>query len=116
MKIKTKIENPERQIQVILDGFDFGQVHKAMVALDWKWHMDAPIERVPSVADLKKESGRLLNKIVKSLDKDGDTNWISTGGFKAGHDGYGNLTLAFEIESGEYVPGTGGDPDYFGLS
>lgn len=75
-------------IDEILDEFKFQRVHKAMLALDWKW---APANETPSIEELRAEAKRLLNELVNSKFKE-----LSSGGFTAYmHDGV--LGLRFEI-------------------
>ncbi len=66
------------KIQDCLNNFDFEQVHKVMVALDWKWVM-LDDYCIPSIKDLRDWSERLL------LDAVHDNDTVSSGGFKASY-------------------------------
>ena len=61
----------------VMDYFDFGRVHKVMVALDWKWISIDDGMRVPDECEIRMEARRLLTQAVKEKIS------ISTGGFYA---------------------------------
>ena len=61
----------------VMDYFDFGRVHKVMVALDWKWISIDDGMRVPDECEIRIEARRLLTQAVKEKIS------ISTGGFYA---------------------------------
>lgn len=64
----------EKQINYIIQGFDFEKVHNVMKFLNWTWwHIGQP----PSVDDLKKEATKLLEELY-----DSEYTYIKTGGFK----------------------------------
>lgn len=78
----------------IMDSFDFDQVHKVMVFLDWKWaNMNGGLE-IPEKYELRSEARRLLKMAVE------EKTTASTGGFIAeyseGEDG-GWMDLKFVI-------------------
>jgi len=75
----------------VIAAFDFARVHKAMVALDWKYEGDAP----PSVEKLKTTARGLLFSAVEG---DSDNCIHTTGGFQARRSGE-TLYLSFQIES-----------------
>lgn len=75
-------------IDEILDEFDFGYVHKAMVALNWEWHS---IDGVPTVGDLRRKARELLNDLKNSKNV-----VVGTGGFYAYRDG-AFMGLRFEV-------------------
>jgi len=84
----------KKQIDYIMDNFDFSRVHKAMKALNWKW-AGANYE-VPEESDLRSTARRLLEDVaVMDIGY-----WIATGGFVASkeedEDGH-YLTLMFRI-------------------
>jgi len=69
-------------IDGIIDEFDFEKVHKAMIALDWKWAIaitgdDGPLKlRVPTLDRLKEFARYLLIGSIK-------TGLCFSGGLKA---------------------------------
>jgi hypothetical protein len=87
LKIQQKIDS-------IIDNFKFEKVHKAMEALDWKWHLPGKEElSVPSVADLIRTSRYLLSKVATGPER----VW-STGGLLAERYEDGGLSLLFYID------------------
>lgn len=66
-------------VDTVMDGFDFERVHKAMVALDWKW-FDAE-NGVPSIAELRESSRKLLRHAINSSYRTQEQVVIGTGGF-----------------------------------
>lgn len=86
-KNEDEKEPLDKMIDEIMEEFNFARVHKAMVALDWKW---AFIEnKIPSIESLRKESERLLRDAADvRLDMFVGEDWkspiiCSTGGFSA---------------------------------
>lgn len=86
-KDEVEKEPLDKMIDEIMDEFNFARVHKAMVALDWKW---AGCEnKIPSIESLRKEAERLLRDAADvRLDIFKDEHWkppiiCSTGGFSA---------------------------------
>ena len=78
----------EKQIEKIMDEFDFIRVHAAMTAMKWVWHEKG----VPSIKQLKQRAEELLTDCRRKR------GWaLSTGGFKASCDGR-YLSLSFYIE------------------
>lgn len=94
--------NKQKQIDTIMNSFNFKNVHKVMTVLDWTW---ATTGSVPSVEQLKESANRLLNR----LDEKEGTNYIATGGFKASKrknefdQNYYELEFIVEESSGEFV-------------
>lgn len=84
--IKTKIPLAD-QIDHIMDHFDFERVAKVMKLMNWTWSDKEP----PSIPEMREEARRLL----KSLGD--ECVAVSTGGFYASKDGWGQLGLAFVI-------------------
>lgn len=86
-KNEDEKEPLEKMIEDIMDEFNFARVHKAMVALDWKWAL--PSNSIPSIDELRKEAERLLRNVAEiRLDMFIDEDWnapiiCSTGGFSA---------------------------------
>lgn len=80
-------------IDNILDEFDFEQVHKVMVFLEWKWAG----EGVPTISTLRKRAREMLNYAA-----DHAVGTSGTGGFYVRKDMCGNetfLTLHFVVAS-----------------
>ena len=84
---KVEKEPLEKMIDEILDEFNFAHVHKAMVALDWKWASSK--NYIPSMDELRAEAERLLRDVADvRLNMCIGEPWgtpisCSTGGFKA---------------------------------
>jgi hypothetical protein len=74
----------------ILDEFDFEKVHKAMVALNWKW-----VDGVPTIGDLRRTARELLNDLVR-----GELRGVGTGGLCAYMEN-GLIGLRFEVTNWE---------------
>lgn len=82
--------SPADRINDLLDAFDFERVHRAMVALNWRWGPD-PGE-VPTVSDLRRCARRLL--------RDAKPGYAtSTGGLYVERDKSGDYELSFRIDS-----------------
>ena len=84
----------------IMDTFDFGRVHKVMVALDWKWISIDDGMRVPDECEIRMEARRLLTQAVKEKIS------ISTGGFYAtyrNNDDVEWIDLKFVVEQWDEV-------------
>jgi hypothetical protein len=95
-------------IDHIMDHFDFERVHKAMVALNWKWGcMDSESLQVPEVADLKQCARRLLREAILRPEPD----WGSgIGGFHVRKFEGEELKLAFVLEEWDADLTTGDCP------
>jgi hypothetical protein len=61
----------------IMDSFDFDQVHKVMVFLNWKWANGKGSLEVPEKYELRSEARRLLKMAIE------EKTTVSTGGFIA---------------------------------
>lgn len=81
----------DEQIETIMDYFDFHKVHKAMIALEWKWFSEGD---VPSVPKLRQQARNLLRLAAKQ----GADNLYATGGFEAKCDAWNQLSLKFVVE------------------
>ena len=78
----------------IMDNFDFDQVHKVMVFLDWKWANGKGSLEVPEKYELKGTARRLLKMAVE------EKTTVSTGGFLAEYregEGDGWMDLKFVV-------------------
>lgn len=86
-------EQQRDTIDYILDNFDFEGVHKAMIALNWKW---AGCGGVPETPDLRKMARQLL----KDSFEYGETNELGTGGFYTKYNKEQNtMSLSFQIDN-----------------
>jgi hypothetical protein len=90
-----------KQIEDIVDDFDFEVVKKVMDFLDWQW-VDAD-EGIPRIGELRKKARLLLSevavKVLLSAEIEADYN-IATGGFRASAHKYDDkvyLKLSFEL-------------------
>ena len=73
-------EKQQDQLDEIMDHFDFGKVHKAMDATNWKWSLDEGINAVPNECQLRQAARRLItHAMINNVS-------ISTGGFYASID------------------------------
>jgi hypothetical protein len=87
---KDEVEKEPLDVMIdeIMDEFNFARVHKAMVALDWKWAVTSN-NNVPTMDELRKEAERLLRNAAEvRLDLFKGEPWESpiycnTGGFSA---------------------------------
>jgi hypothetical protein len=104
--------NKEQAIDEIIKYFDFESMHKAMVALDWKWHDS---DGIPSYGMLVSAAIKILNDAYDNALERGKNYYIKTRGFHARastKEDTGevyNLELIFEVTSWEV------DLDAFGL-
>ena len=76
----------ERQVEEVLDAFDFERVHRVMESLSWTW---ANLDRVPTRAELASEARRLLAEL------DGSPGVHGSGGLRASYKDDGTLSLKF---------------------
>jgi hypothetical protein len=84
----------ERAIKEIMDEFDFAQVHKAMVALDWVWGT-TDTAHIPSIKELRIEAKRQLTELCEN-----GHSAIDCAGFYSTYDKKNkHLKLSFIIES-----------------
>lgn len=94
--MEIEIRTPlDKQIEFIMNEFNFARIEQAMQQMDWKWgHKDSLTFSCPDI-DRIKECARHLLELVSKTTID---HSVSTGGFIASRrDNY--LRLAFEIES-----------------
>jgi len=54
----------QRQIDYIMDCFDFYKVKNALDAIDWKWH-NGEDDGVPSLYQLRTQARSLLKEVVE---------------------------------------------------
>lgn len=89
----------EKMRDNIIDNFNYEQVHKTMVALDWEWWYCG----IPDIQTLIIESRRLLDDVIEQHLSDGRKYCcIATGGFEAmlnicEEDGIPDLSLKFVV-------------------
>ena len=92
----TKSEVMNKQIDEIMDWFDFDKVHKVMTLLNWEW---SKTNGVPAVGDMRAAVRGHLKEAAKQ-------GFCSTGGFSAlridgNEDGkdWVKMKLSFEVAS-----------------
>jgi len=76
----------ERQVEEVLESFDFDRVHQVMESLTWTW---ANLDRVPTRAELIAEARRLLSEL------EGRPGVLGSGGLRASYKEDGTLSLKF---------------------
>jgi len=95
----------EKEIEAIMQGFDFKRVHTVMVALDWRWCKTVSStldeESVPTIEEIKEEARDFLTSISKSR---GVTS-VHRGGLRVSKLSDGSLHLAFIVEGWPRFPG-----------
>lgn len=96
---------PEQTAAVlrVIDKFDFERVHKAMVAVGWKWSThnldDLDEKEIPSVDRLRDRGAELMWYCYQWQDEDpDDVTRVSTGGFSASLELDGTISLEFVLE------------------
>ena len=75
-----------RQVEEVLEAFDFDRVHQVMESLQWTW---ANLDRVPTRTELEEEARRLLEEL------DGRPGVHGSGGLRASLKEDGTLSLKF---------------------
>jgi hypothetical protein len=86
-KNEDEKEPLDEMIDEIMDEFNFARVHKAMVALDWKWASSK--NYIPSIDELRTETERLLRdaadvRLNMCIGEPWESPiYCSTGGFSA---------------------------------
>lgn len=76
--------NINDRINYVMDHFDYERVRKTMLALDWQWFNAE--EGVPSIAELREGSRKLLERVAKTGLERQTSAKMMTGGFVAGYD------------------------------
>ena len=100
-------------IPILMNRFDFAQVHKVMTFLNWRWALTEAGHAVPSQSELEAEAYRQLTMCVAEYEKRGCPKSgmnVSSGGFQAQvmtfESGQPRLELSFYVDStsstGEY--------------
>jgi len=92
-----------KQIEEILECFDFYKVHKCMKALKWKWAFIASEQKhggVPTVEQIKEYAHQLLIKSLEGIDK--EDFYIGSGGFYAECNKY-KMRLYFSVSEWETI-------------
>lgn len=91
----------DRAIDEVLRNFNFDSVHKAMVALDWKWAVpfSASEMEVPSLERIREQARDLLTQVWDDNEPD---SLSSIGGFEAGRS-EDSLHLEFILTRGHTV-------------
>ena len=79
-----------KQIDEIMDNFDFRKVAEVMEHLGWGWCGSG--YEVPTESEIRSTARRLLQDVSRKLPSN-----VSTGGFRAQSYEDGNLTLEFVL-------------------
>lgn len=88
----------QKDIDNIMDWFDFNKVQKAMQALDWQWATSE--YGVPEEPELRETARKYLQKTIDYAVAQGRKHTMATGGFVYTYDPeYSELTLTFEVTS-----------------
>jgi hypothetical protein len=85
-----------KQVEEVLDSFDFNKVHRVMELLGWTW---ANLDRVPTRSELVEEARRLLPEL------DGRPGVHGSGGLRASFKEDGTLSLKFILCESWSEPG-----------
>src|ERR1700761_8877249 len=111
--VKAIVPNFDRQIEVIMNEFDFDSVYRCMILMDWKYSVPGTVGdlELPTFEYLKKSARQYLDMVVSQYKLGQVLDGFGSGGFRAGINEYGELTLAFVIEDGHYVTAELGDRD-----
>lgn len=90
----------QKQIDNIMDYFEFGKVSKAMKALNWHW--EGVEGGIPNESEIRVAARKRLNEVYDHFDNTGEEMIIASGGFEAEikieHDGSIGLHLRFVLE------------------
>jgi len=77
-------ERFQKEIDTLMNEFDFGGVNYAMNALNWNWvNENEAIPRVPTLDEIKKRAKEILQEAAEKAVLTKDEFVISTGGFRA---------------------------------
>ena len=95
MKSKKK-----KQIDDIIENFNFEKVEKIMTLLAWTWFRSP--SGVPTIEELKRQSKKMLKDVYEHAESNDDSSIsLRTGGFRAQAtsfiDGDISLSLSFEV-------------------
>lgn len=86
-------EEKQQLIDDVMEDFDFDKVHKAMVALEWKYINKS----VPSKHELEKFARSLLESVMNGVPR---FDTLNAGGFVVQFDPFSYiLTMDFHISS-----------------
>jgi hypothetical protein len=96
------MNNPtlHKQMNAIMERFDFGRVLKTMEALNWTWTACA----VMTEDELRKTAMHLMDCSIRSYEESDKWTYTSTGGFTARVDVYStgpHLMLQFCVEQAD---------------
>lgn len=103
MKSKKK-----KQINDIIENFNFEKVEKIMTLLAWAWQKSP--SGIPSIKELKTRSKQMLKDVYERAEANSDSlmccgTWVSrAGGFRAQATtcGDGNIVLSLSFEVAEW--------------
>lgn len=74
----------QKEVDQVLEYFDFSKVYTAMVKLDWKWYSPSSnVPLVPSLENIKARAKELLQEAAESAAMSKGEYVTGTGGFRA---------------------------------
>ena len=89
----------DKKVAIIMEHFDWGQVHNVMTYLNWQWWKNDKPNGVPDIKQLKACATELLTEAWKQGKKNKHKRGnIGTGGFHAHRIGDW-LQLRFDLEN-----------------
>lgn len=72
----------QKDIDKLLEEFDFERVHKSMQTLNWQWyHPGENDTKVPSLEEIKKRAKQVIQEAAENAVLTKNEYVISTGGF-----------------------------------
>lgn len=95
--MKEKIK--QEMINDIMNDINFEDIHKAMLATDWKWAEDGGKLEVPGLCRIIERAKWMLSQIMY-----GNRHFIASGGFEAELDEEGVLSLRFVLDQSATYP------------
>ncbi len=78
-----KKTNFNKEINELLDNFDFIKVHKVMDFMNWGWADPNNNYSIPKISDLKNCAEKLLKDVISQGLKEKQDWFCATGGFEA---------------------------------
>lgn len=97
----TTGQDLEKQVNEILEAFDFHKVKLTMQALEWKWFFSSTEDQIPSYGELVMQAQRLIYQGIQGVFKYGNNFSTGTGGFNVictrCDDGYLVIDLQFVV-------------------
>lgn len=89
----------EDALSIIMDNFDFDQVHSVMTFLNWRWHHLDGTYSIPSLQAIKDYAKDQLLSCTQKAKNSNTPFTISSGGFSSHYDPQEDfLNLSFILE------------------